>query len=84
MKPAVIESMTTFTICGLVCRVWRQEERVQSYYDNHDLFEAAQELGPARTTIAPLAELLSKRVRVNAVEVKDAQGNGVVIYQEWP
>jgi len=75
--------MTPFTVQGLRCRVWRNEERIQEQYDNHDLKEAALELG-ARASRATVAELLSKRPRVNAVEVVDADGEGVVIYQEWP
>lgn len=81
-KPAVIESVTTFTIQGLRCRVWRNEDRLEGYYDNCDLKQAALELGPARTTVALLAELLAKRARVNAVEVVDQDGDGVKLKTE--
>lgn len=87
---AVIESMTTINgPFGSVARIWRAEDEVKDYYNNGDLsicfFEHMDMSGRdvhARLTAA--AQALARMPRVNAVEVKDGSGNGIVLYREWP
>ena len=84
-----IESMTTLRVPqeAWTIRVWREEEELQETYDNRDLsgavFEFIRQDVPFRRKMV-LAELLAALPRVNAVEVKDADGNGLVVYKNWP
>lgn len=66
-------------------RVWREETRVKDDYtlDNQDLQAAVHGFWP-NPHLGELALLLLRLERVNAVEVKDESGNGVVLYREWP
>lgn len=82
MPFAVIESMTTICVGRYTIRVWRAENEVLDHYDNPDLLDKAYQLGAASQ--AALAEGIGQMPRVNAVEVKDEGGDGVVLYHEWP
>lgn len=94
--PRVIESMTKYIIQWgfeyLTIRVWRNEGRVSDKYNNDDILLAVSTYArgissPDTTKSPPLAKIveeLSKLPRVNAVEVVDQSGNGILIYPEWP
>lgn len=74
-------------------RVWREETELAEKYDQRDLFAAVQVFlhrkdadgnpEPVRKKVV-LAEMLAALPRVNAVEVKDDHGNGLVVYVNWP
>lgn len=83
MKYAVIESMTKIVHNGFTIRVWRDQSTVKDYYNNVDLVALFITKGPP-ITMASIVEALAKLDRVNAVEVTDADGNGTVVYTEWP
>lgn len=79
----IIESMTKISVtAGVHVRVWRNEESVQSEYDNSDLIDAVKE--NSDKDLNHIAEILSMMPRVNAVEALNDSGNGVLIYPSWP
>ena len=87
----VIESMTRIVdIPGITIRVWREENDLYRTYDKDDLLVEAWNVynrgrqTPSLGLVPDLADALSKLPRVNAVEVIDGAGNGVVVYPEWP
>ena len=86
MSFAVIESMTTFQRDGLTIRIWQAEDEVLDSYDRSDLeLRLGQILFNMDTPrIGKVAEALANLPGVNAVEVKNAKGNGIVLYKEWP
>lgn len=86
-----IESVTSLKvhISGLEVRVWREE----SDYDyrtspiaQDDLHEALIEklTNENAGNRKAIADILFEVERVNAVEVKDKEGNGIVLYKNWP
>jgi hypothetical protein len=75
------ESMTPLKYGIYSVRIWRQEELTGSF-DNQDLIDAAAQYEIASGQ--DLADLLIELPRVNAVEVLDPKGFGVVLYQNWP
>ena len=93
--PRVIESMTRcvwkWGFRTFVIRVWRQEESL-SLWDNDDIKQliewkcrTADDIDP--TTRPPheqLIEDIARLPRINAIEIVDENGNGVVLYTEWP
>ena len=83
MTPAWIESMTRVVLneAGLVVRVWREESEVRDSYPNGDVMAACRQ--HANRGIAALAYQAASLPRVTAVEVVDADGNGVVLYAAW-
>jgi hypothetical protein len=87
----VIESMTQIVDRhgGFRVRVWRQEDSLRSVYNNEDILEKVQSWTEFKKTIGgwfshELADFILKMERVNAVEVVDKFGNGIVLYSEWP
>lgn len=75
------ESMTPLKYGIYSVRIWRQEE-LTGPIDNYDLIDA---LGKYEVASGQdLADLLIELPRVNAVEVLDPKGVGVVLYQNWP
>lgn len=91
----VVESMTRVTLAdGRTVRVWRDEEPTHilpSYVDLNQrlidrIHEMANPASPLRDTpsSADMAHAISKIARVNAVEILEPDGNGVLIYPEWP
>lgn len=79
----IIESM--FKVClpnGMTIRVWRNETELRSTYDNNDINIVANL--NTHLQLHEMAELVCKLPRVNAVEVLDAYGDGVLIYPDWP
>ena len=84
MTPAFIESMTRVVLneAGLVVRVWREEAGVQDVYlVNNDIVEECRR--HSNMGMAELAYQVASLPRVTAVEVVDADGNGVVLYATW-
>ena len=88
--PAFIEAMTRFVAKnGAIMRVWSMlpavnAERVSFAQDLMGKFTTL--LDPEKQyTVDELALEVSRfRDDITAVEVTDAEGNGVVIYTEWP
>jgi len=78
----VIESMTRVAVGDYIIRVWRNEPVLDGSYDNSDIKNAC--LDGQSLAIDELAYKVSKMSRVNAVEVLYPNGDGVLIYPEWP
>ncbi len=76
-----IETITALRVGEHYIRVWRGADQ-QGGADNTDIAVKAQ--GQAWHSQIVLALALAELDRVSAVEVKDAQGNGLVIYNDWP
>ena len=79
----IIESMTRVTLPNkMYIRVWRQENELKSTYDNSDIYTLCK----LNTYMSPeqLAEKICTLSRINAVEVLDADGSGLLIYPDWP
>lgn len=70
-------------ILGCV-RVWRSEASLEAAAnpDRTDIFAAVESVGPDATPLAIIAEL-EKLDRIAAIEVLDADGNGVLLYPDW-
>lgn len=81
-KIRVIESMTKLSVLEKTIRVWRAESVLRDAYDNSDL-QAICSVN-MHLPIHVIAETIAKQPRVNAVEVLSGDGNGVLIYPEWP
>lgn len=81
--PKVIESMTRVPLSGgRVVRVWREEASLLKEYDTGDI----QGCIILNSTLPQnkLVDAIMKLPRINAIEVIDIKGNGVVYYAEWP
>lgn len=90
-KYPCIESMTTIKVDFLKIRVWREQTEIQDYYDNTDIQAFVNEIVQrefpypvGQCDIEEISTKLAELPNVNAVEVKDKCGNGVVIYTNWP
>lgn len=81
---ACIESMTKIGLHNCTVRVWRKEIKVLDSYDNSDVVAFAEGYSSTNYSTSDLAEAIARLPRVSAVEVLDIQGNGIVIYPEWP
>ena len=90
ITPACVESMTKLRFSPWRVRVWRTEVSVEDYYHNDDLEAAVLEMAAIKAKhrqevrVSDLAKCLLSLDRVNAVEVVDEKGNGIVLYREWP
>ncbi len=80
------ESMTKFPLLGCMFRVWREEVTKPPFYDSRDevLSEARRLRQQPMINEWGLAEGLLNLDRVNAVEVLDSNGEGMVCYKDWP
>jgi DNA-binding transcriptional regulator GbsR (MarR family) len=86
-----IESISQLEIAasGLVVRVWREENSYDTLVPD-DTWEVLNDclIEKITTDIAKnkkaIADILFEVDRVNAVEVKDKHGNGIVLYKDWP
>lgn len=79
----VIESMTRIPLSGgRVVRVWREESSLSKEYDTGDI----QGCVVLNSTLPQnkLVEAILRLPRINAIEVIDMKGNGVVYYTDWP
>lgn len=85
MTKRILESMTkVYLDDGTVVRVWRQEplEYEPSESTNNslkDLVFTLEGMPPRK-----MADVLISQPDINAVEVLDDNGNGIVLYSEWP
>ena len=81
--PKVIESMTRVPLSGgRVVRVWREEQGLTKEYDTGDIQGCV--IMNSALPQNKLVEAVLKLPRINAVEVIDMRGNGVVYYSDWP
>lgn len=78
----IVESMTRIAVGSYVIRVWRNEDELRSSYDNQDLIKFCGD--NSAMPIHDLAQAVSLLESVNAVEVLTGDGNGVLIYPNWP
>lgn len=86
-----IESMTRITIIPQpwqqhVVRVWRQEEEWTPQTTEECQAAVIKKLGelPRDANQYDMAIAILELDRMNAVEVLDNQGNGPVLYKNWP
>lgn len=82
-----VESMTRIKLGCYTIRVWRDRTELPVYerYDDDDLNEIVRSFGPVIDyDKSILLKTLSSVPGVNAVELIDRDGNGVVIYPSWP
>jgi hypothetical protein len=89
----LVESMTKILAAsGYVIRVWREQSDIQDEYNNTDLYTAvyrhqaknAQDGNSICIKPTVLIKELLELGRVNAVEIVDKGGVGVVAYKNWP
>lgn len=88
MNPKVIESMTKIGFNKHRIRIWREESSIEQRYDETfcelrnivaKMIESSEEY-----TIIDVVKRLLEVDRVNAVEYTNTQGNGLILYREWP
>lgn len=81
--PIFMESMTQAEdpVTGARIRVWRAETETPEYNDTE--LQLLINKIPGRSSMQDVINILSTVERVTAVELVDAQGNGVVSYFEW-
>jgi hypothetical protein len=95
----LIESMTRLVIMPapgrqFIIRLWRQEEKYSDAIRQRTLLQAAALAEgftyPINGKLTELpdkcevAKVLLGMERMNAVEVLDESGEGVVVYKDWP
>lgn len=88
-KPEVLwESMTSLQVGEFAIRVWRQEGNLTVRdIQNQDLFGVSFDMdrnAKEWTDPVVIAESFLIIPRVNAVEVIDEDGDGIVAYKDWP
>lgn len=77
-KNRIMESMTRIEKTNYIVRVWRKEESLRPC-DNADIIRATAGI-EERTDLIEAIEALP---RVEAIEVLDRFGNGVILYPDW-
>lgn len=69
-------------------RVWRQEEKYNDLASHNSTAELVQQaiaaFDGAPITKQDLAIKILEQPRVNAVEVKGNDNNGICVYKDWP
>lgn len=86
----LIESMTRFKVDGLQIRCWRQEPDEFLEYDepltHQDVAKQTEKIFSKSDgwTYPQIAREILKIDRMNAVEVIGDDGDGVVLYKDWP
>lgn len=79
------ERMRIFSTPGLVVRLWIQDDgQLGGHFDAISEEAVAQTYEYKPNQKKELADVLIKFEGVNAVEVLDASGNGIVVYKDWP
>lgn len=63
-------------------RIWREEG--EQVGEKTCLIQSTKEILGMRISLSDMAECIIHLPRVNAVEVTDPTGNGVVLYADWP
>lgn len=81
-KPAFIESMTRVQYGHWTVRVWKQEFLVEDKYDTEGIKKFVRK-GVWQSKKHLATEVL-KLDLVEAVEVVGKNGNGLVLYKNWP
>ena len=87
---AVIESMTRVERGPYIVRIWRQEEVIvdkdtlKDGYDNDDVRLVILRIPWTSLNPKRIVEEVVKLPRINAVEVINRQGDGIVYYPDWP
>ena len=79
----IFESMTRLEVGGYTVRVWRQEEGFVSG-PSWEVTEALKIFEVVVPSVGAISEVLEAIGRVNAYEVLDKNGNGLVVYTDWP
>ena len=87
-----IESITSITISvsGLEVRVWREEvdykeeTEMRTHQELLDALLGLKSLSRIAWDRKAIADVFFEVDRVNAVEVKNKSGDGVVLYKNWP
>lgn len=94
-KPVLMESMHQEEIAGYRVRIWVNEEvledgEVHNYYGHNELNRAISDLQIYKCQfgydpdINTIVERISEVKEVTALEVTNSNGDGVVLYFEWP
>lgn len=86
-----IESMTKLVIQELTIRAWREEIKPESVdldwsKEVTELITIAYDEIPEGEVVS-FSDIANKFLaidRMNAIEVLDPEGNGVVLYKNWP
>ncbi len=90
MSRPIFESMTQLIVGRHRVRLWRAELHLDAACDpeRRDADIVAEQLRrdmcTGRVPVAKMVQVFSELPRVSAIEVTDAQGNGVVKYTDWP
>lgn len=81
---AVIESMTKIRYRKWTIRIWRDENPKvpKPNYDNSDILQAIRKVKPQHLGL--LCTVIESMPRINAFEILDGKGMGLVVYPEWP
>lgn len=82
MKRVLIESISQFKIREFDIRVWREESDFYAHMKKSISDELRNSVNVI--TMREIACELIQLPNVNAVEVKDQSGNGIVVYADWP
>ena len=84
--PRVIEAMTRVELVdGRTVRVWSEIERLDRFCDETQRIAGlvcSLAVGGTRTQL--LAAVIAQNPGVNAVEVLESDGCGLLIYPDWP
>ena len=77
----VTETMTRLTVGPWMVRVWRQTPRMELGPDQEVQQVLWNLINPAPADIADALDQLSG---MNAYEILNADGNGALVYPNWP
>lgn len=81
---ALIESMTKLHVRGWTFRIWREEPKLEHVRSREELDAAFVHAASVESAAVAIAVRMFNIDRVNAVEFVDTNGNGTVIYKDWP
>lgn len=85
MKSPIYESMTKLVLSRNVVRIWRtQPNAAEAYKVQLDLVGRRGEFDKMPLDPPDLARWLLTLRDVSAVEIVDGEGQGCVIYADWP
>ena len=83
MPNLTYESMTRFLYGGFTIRVWK-EESAESVRNPDPMFIGLLVGCKSNACPTDIAEIIIGSDGVAAVEVVDGEGDGTVIYKDWP
>lgn len=81
-KNRVYESITRHPVGPFSVRVWRQEDRL-TFSGSHAVMALLNTIDPEGGPKA-IAKALDAMPGVNAYEITMSNGNGAVVYPDWP